>query len=85
MTNEYEGALVPDLIKDAVKNALAGNEPARQRLTIIQRYINQALTTVDQNDKLGLYRRPSRTKSNAARPYFDTYNRNNGMKGKKQS
>lgn len=58
MTNEYENALVPDLIKDAAKSALTGNEPARQRLTIIQAYINQALTTIDQNDKLGLYRRP---------------------------
>lgn len=62
MTNEYETALVPELIKDAVKNALSGNEPARQRLTIIQAYINQALTTVDNNDKLGLYRRPNRSK-----------------------
>lgn len=68
MTNEYENALVPDLIKDAVKSALAGNDPARQRLTIIAAYINQALTTVDQNDKLGLYRRPNRSKDRS-RPY----------------
>lgn len=60
MTNEYEAALVPELIKDAVRNALTGNQPAKERLEIIQKYINQALTTVDQNDKLGLYRRPNR-------------------------
>lgn len=56
MTNEYETALVPELIKDAVRNALTGNQPAKERLILIQKYINQALTTVDNNDKLGLYR-----------------------------
>lgn len=67
MTNEYENALVPELIKDAVKNALSGNEPARQRLTIIQSYISKALTTVENNDKLGLYRRPNRSGGNRSK------------------
>lgn len=84
MTNEYESALVPDLIKDAVKSALTGNEPARQRLTIIQRYITQALTTVDQNDKLGLYRRPTRAKPSKG-PYTGPYIDRAVQKGKKQS
>lgn len=68
MTNEYENALVPELIKDAVRQALAGNEPARQRLETIRSFINKSLTTVEQNASLGLYRPKRRDSVKAFRP-----------------
>lgn len=68
MNNEYENVMVPELIKDAVRTALQGNEPARQRLETIRSYINQALTTVEQNASLGLYRPKRKDSSKAFRP-----------------
>jgi hypothetical protein len=54
MTNdktEYFNVLIPDLIKDVARQAISGNDQAKQRLEVIRNFAADTLDAIDNKPK----------------------------------
>jgi hypothetical protein len=83
MTNEkteYFNVLIPDLIKDVAKQAISGNDQAKQRLEVIRNFAADTLDAIDNKPKP--FFKPKR----ALNQYANTANTTQrGQKPKRQS
>jgi hypothetical protein len=79
--NEYFNVMIPDLIKDVARQAISGNEQAKQRLEVIRNFTADTLDAI--NNKPKPFFKP---KSREANPYANSANQGQrGMKPKRQS